>query len=40
MPDRPMSVGCVTLAPDVFDQFFAAVGGRDARFNFTLVDAP
>lgn len=40
MPDRPVSVGCVTMAPDVFDQFFAAVGGRDARFNFTLVDAP
>ena len=38
MADRPMSVGCITLSPADFDAFIEAVGGKRARFNFTLVD--
>jgi hypothetical protein len=38
MSDRPMSVGCITMDPTTFDQFIATVGGKSAKFNFTLVD--
>ena len=38
MSDRPMSVGCITMAPKDFDDFIATVGGNKAKFNFTLVD--
>lgn len=34
----PVSIGCLTLAPDEYRRFLDAVGGSRARFNFTLVD--
>ncbi|MCK6546222.1 peptidoglycan-binding protein [Myxococcota bacterium] len=37
--DRPRSIGCLTLSPNVYDDFISRVGGRGQGFSFTLVDA-
>lgn len=37
-PGSPRSIGCLTLDPRIYNQFVAAVGGRNGRFNFTLVN--
>lgn len=37
--DRPKSIGCLTLSPNVYDDFMSRIGGRGQGFSFTLVDA-
>lgn len=37
--DRPKSIGCLTMAPNVYADFMARIGGARQGYNFTLVDA-
>lgn len=34
----PSSIGCQTLSPSQMPKLIKAVGGSNARFNFTLVE--
>lgn len=36
---RARSIGCQTMAPDDYQNFIEAVGGRRGSFSYTLIDA-